>query len=285
MNLDEELRAVLSQEADLRTTPRPDIEGMLSGGQDRLRRRNTMRIGLGAAAVLLLGGGLYGVSQIGDGDADAEVGVTTVPSEPAAADPPSWTDSNRGAVDPGTYRVLVGADADGNRIEADLTLGGTSWAGSNYPVAYAGERFAGVGVYQPDSVAGGCRMEAGLEPAADGPQQLARQLARMPRSDVLQQPTATDAFGRTAVHLRSRVDAACNGGNAYQVADAPPGGRGISYFDDTPGASGFVVIDFWVVDVDGSTVVVDMFRTEDAPRSLVDDATAARESIRFVTAE
>lgn len=267
----------------MRTTPTPDIERMVNGGQARLRRRNTTRIGLAAAALVLLGGGGYGIAQIGDDDSDA--GVANLPSEPtAAADPPNWKSTDRGTVDPGTYRAYVGADGDGGIIEADLTIEGPNWSASNYPVAYDGEHFAGIGAYQPTSVAGGCQMEAGLKPAAVEPQQLARQLAEMPRSDILQQPTPTNAFGHSAVHLRLRVDAACNRA-AYQVAEAPPGSRGISYFDETREVSGIVIIEFWVVDVDGTTVVVDMFRTEDAPRNLADQAAAARESITFVTAE
>ena len=288
MNLEEELRAVLSQEADMRTTPTPDLDGIVSGGQDRLRRRNTTRIGLAAAAaVVLLGGGVYGVAQIGDGDSDA--GVAAVPSESAsAAAPPSWRNEQR-PVEAGTYRAYVGVAADGTRIDADLTIDGSNWDGSNYPVAYDGEQFAGIGAYQASSVAGGCKMEDGLERAAAEPAQLAQQFAGMPQSEVVQQPATTTAFGHSAVHLRLRVDAACKpytDGTAYLVAETPAGGRGISYFDENPeGLSGVVIIDFWVVDVDGTTVVVDMFRSEGAPKALVDQAAAARESITFVEAK
>ena len=82
MNLEEELRAVLSQEAEMRTTPTPDIEGMVKGGQDRRRDRKAKRIGLAAAAVLLIGGGVYGVAQLGHADADADSGVTSLPTGP-----------------------------------------------------------------------------------------------------------------------------------------------------------------------------------------------------------
>jgi hypothetical protein len=286
MNLEKELRAVLSQEAEMRTTPTPDIAGMVDRGQERLRRRNSMRLGLAAAAVLLVGGGVYGITQIGGGDPDA--GVATVPSEPSeAANPPSWQRVPEGPVDAGTYRTYVGAAADGKEIEADLTIEGSNWDGSNYPVAYDGEeRFAGIGAYKPDSVAGGCKMEAGLKPAATEPQQLVQQLTRMPHSDVVQQPTPTTAFGYNATHLRLRIDAGCGEGAFYQVAEAPPGTRGISYFGEkSEGVSRIVIIDFWVVDVNGTTVVVDMFHTEDAPRDLVYQAAAARDSITFVTAE
>jgi hypothetical protein len=285
MNLEQELRAVLSQEAEMRTTPTPDIERMVTGGQGRLRRRNTIRIGLAAAAVLLLGGGLYGVAQIGDGDSDA--GVAAVPSESAdATNLPSWPD-NDAPVDAGSYQTHVGVAADGTRIDADLTIGGSGWTGSNFPVAYDGQHFAGIGAYQAESVAGGCKMAAGLEPAATEPQQLAQQLTGMPRSEVVQQPTPTTASGYDAVHLQLRVDALCGDDNAYyQVAKgvAAAGGRerGISYFENREAVSGIVIIDFWVVDVDGTTVVVDMFRSDGAPKTLVDQATAARESITLV---
>jgi len=128
-------------------------------------------------------------------------------------------------------------------------------------------------------VAGGCNMVAGLEPAAGEPQQLAQQLAQMPRSEIVQQPTPTNALGRSAVHLRLQVDAACGDGAAYLATD----NRGISYFDKTPTGPVIVTIDFWVLDVNGTTVIVDMFHTKDAPRSLVAQAAAARESITLVT--
>jgi len=287
MNLEEELRAVLSQEAEMRTTPTPDIEGMVKGGQDRLRDRKVKRIGLAAAAVLLIGGGVYGVAQLGHADADADSGVTSLPTGPTgptgpteAADPPNWADIIDGApVEPGTYRAFVAAVPEGKNIEADLTVHGSNWTGSNYPVAYDGKEFAGIGVYHPESVAGGCKMGAGLEPAAGEPQQLAQQLAQMPRSEIVQQPTPTKALGGSAVHLRLQVDAACADGAAYLVTDD----RGISYVDQSTAGSVIVTIDFWVLDVNGTTVMVDMFHSKDAPRSLVAQAAAARESITLVT--
>ena len=280
MNLEEELRAVLGQEAEMRTTPTPDIEAMVNGGETRLRRRNTMRMGLAAAAVLLAGGGMYGAAQLGDGG-DPDTGVVSQPSPPAeAAIPQSWP-ANDAAVEAGTYRTDVGLAEDGGTIEADFTIDGEDWEGSNYPVAYAGA-FAGLGVYQPESVAGGCRMDAGYKDAATAPQQLVQQLIRMPRSEVVQQPTRTEAFGSSAVHLQLRIDAWCGGDAAYLVADGPAGDRGISYYDESPqGDARMVIIDFWVVDVDGTTVVVDRFHRADAPAHLVAQSTRAVESITF----
>ena len=290
MNLEDELRAVLSQEAEMRTTPTPDIEGMVSGGESRLRRRHATRIGLAAAAVLLVGGGVYGVTQLGDDEAEKNPDVAGEPSQPAeAAAPLAWVNVDDTMAEPGTYRTYVGTTDAGDVIEADLTIDGTNWGASNYPVAAVGEDFAGIGVYRPDAVAGGCRMDAGAKPPAAGQQQLAAQLAAMPGATVVERPTRTEAFGHSAIHGTVRVDAFCDGstkGAAYQVAEGGNGGRGISYFDGNPdGGSGIVIFDFWVVDVDGTNVVVDMFHTEDAPEDLVAQAERARDSITFVTEE
>lgn len=287
MNLEHELREALSQEAEMRTTPTPDIAGMVDRGQERRRRRTTMWVGLAAAAVLLVGGGVYGIAQIVDGGPDANTGVATAPTASVdAANPPKWEGNNQASAEAGTYRAFVGEAADGKRIDADLTIEGSNWSASNYPVAYDAEQhFAGIGVYRPESVAGGCRMGAGFKDAATEQQALAQQLAAMPRSEVVQQPTPTTAFGYDALHLRLRIDAGCGDGAAYLVAEGPAT-RGISYFDqDHAGVSRNVIIDFWVVDVNGTAVVVDMFHTEDAPKTLVDEAAAARESITFVTAK
>jgi hypothetical protein len=290
MSLEEELRAVLSQEADMRTTPTPDLDGIVDGGQGRLRRRNTTRIGLAAAAVLLVGASVYGVAQGGDGDSDA--GVAAVPSKSAdPAAPPRWESQQHGeSVQGGTYRTYLATAADGTQVDADLTIRGSNWSASNDPVAYDDEQhFAGIGVFRPSTVAAGCISEAAPKEAATGPQALSQQLTRMPRSTVVQQPTTATAFGLDAIHLRVRVDAACDpsvDGNAYQVADTPSGERAVSFYgSDSQGVSRTVIIDFWVVDVNGTAVVVDMFRTEDAPKTLVDQAAAARESITFVEAK
>ena len=44
-----------------------------------------------------------------------------------------------------------------------------------------------------------------------------------------------------------------------------------------------VLIDFWVVDLNGTTVVVDMWHQVDASTELVGRATQVRDSITFVT--
>lgn len=272
----------------MRTAPTPDIEGIVNRGQERKRRRNTMRIGLAAAAVLLVGGSIYGIAQIGDGDPDSSPADNRTDT-PTDTVPGDWEiqHAKGGSVDPGTYRTYVGV-SDSGSIEADIALDGSNWTPSNDPVAFDGANFAGVGVYHPLAVANGCGSAVGGKEAAAQPQALADQLAGMPRSTVVQEPTSTEAFGYAALHLRLRVNNAWCGGDpdAYQVAETLTGTRAISFFDVKPeGPAGRVIIDFWVMDVNGTAVVVHTFHTEDAPQSLVDQAARARESVTFVTEE
>ena len=61
----------------------------------------------------------------------------------------------------------------------------------------------------------------------------------------------------------------------------PAASRGISYGSASPE----VIVDFWVVDVDGTTVVVDMWHQVVASIELVANATEVLDSISFVTSE
>ena len=45
MNLGDELRAVLNQEADMQVTQGPDVDRLIMGGRARRRRRNLTRAG------------------------------------------------------------------------------------------------------------------------------------------------------------------------------------------------------------------------------------------------
>ena len=67
----------------------------------------------------------------------------------------------------------------------------------------------------------------------------------------------------------------------YRLAETPSGDRGISY-GNTPLV---VVIDLWVVDVDGTAVVVDMWRHADTPSVQLETTRLTRSSIRFETPE
>ncbi|MGH3480543.1 MAG: hypothetical protein ACRDQD_27385, partial [Nocardioidaceae bacterium] len=158
-----------------------------------------------------------------------------------------------------------------------------NWTSGDEPVVSEGDTWAGVGVYQPDALAGvaPCSGHWQSRDASGTPQALARQLVRLPRSTVVQPLTPTEAFGHDAIHLRLRIDDQCPRGEYYQIAQMPAGSRGITYGHP----SKEVLIDFWVVDRDGTTVVVDMWHQVDASTELVGRATQVRDSINFVTGE
>jgi hypothetical protein len=283
MRLDEELRVALTREAENRNAPVPDVAGMISRGRVRRRRRTIARLGVAAAATVLVGSAAYGMTQADPSGSRTGPGPagTSSPVPGLAATPPSMPNDD-GVIEPGArYRVVVGADASGALIEADLTLDGAGWAAGDFPVLVGERSFAGFGVYQPFRLAAGtgCVEDRSSSDLGETAPDLAARLALLPRSTVLEPPAPTRAFGHDGLHLRLRVDAECAAW--YRVADAARGSRGITY--SAPGSSSpGVVIDFWVLDVGGTPVVVDQWRNADAPAGLVERATAARESITFV---
>ena len=285
MSLDNELTAAFEREAETREVPLPDVERLIRGGRARRRRRNLARIGIAAAvASVLVGAGAYCVTQVDLGGPESvtvpPASSGSEPSEPAAV-PPSFQYLDRTPIEPGTYRMFVGADPSGVKIEADLTITGPNWAAGEQPVVSEGDTWAGVGVYQPDALAGAapCSGEWKGRDADRTPRSLARQLVRLPRSTVVQPLTPTEAFGHAAIHLRLRIDDQCPVGKYYQVAQAPVGPRGITYSR----LAKEILIDFWVVDLDGTAVVVDMWHSIDASTELVGRANQVRDSIDFAT--
>jgi len=283
MNLDEELTATLAHEAQMRSVPVPDVAGLIRRGRIRRRRRNVARIGVAAAAAVLLGGAAYGVTQVDPPDPRTAAGPpATSETEPSSTVPPSFQHLNGTAIE-GTYRMLVGADPSGARIEAGLTITGPNWAAGEQPVVSDGDTWAGVGIYQPDAVAGvtPCTGDWQGRDAGGTPQALAQQLVELPWSTIVVPPTPTAAFGYDAIHLRLRVDDRCPDGY-YKVAEASVGTRGISYGNNT---SNEVLIDFWVVDMDGTAVVVDTWHQVHASTQLVGRVAEVRDSITLVTDE
>jgi hypothetical protein len=191
------------------------------------------------------------------------------------------------SIAPGTYRVFVASGPAGDTIEADLTLTDSTWRWSGQPVAHEPlDTWAGVGVYQPDALAGAapCSGDWQSRAASGSAQSLVRQLVRLPWSTVVEPPTPTEAFGHDATHVRLRIDDQCPSHEYYRIArtqvDATlAGSRGVSY----GWTSQDVLIDFWVVDLDGTAVVVDQWHQVDASIELVDRATEVLDSITFVT--
>ena len=74
-----------------------------------------------------------------------------------------------------------------------------------------------------------------------------------------------------------RIDDNCPVPESYRVAD----GRGITYSN----VAKEVVIDFWVLDLGGGPVVVDMWHQAGSSAQLLDRVARARDSISFVPAD
>jgi hypothetical protein len=275
MNVDEQLRAALSQEADMQNVPAPDVDRLISGGRARQHRRTRTRFGAAAAVLVLLAGGAYGVTKIASGDTAVEPAVTP------HSTPQIYRNVGQAPLEPGTYRMPVGVDASGGAIDADLTVHGSGWFGNNFPVSSdESGRYGGVAVYRPLSLAAGtgCLKEQPNEGVAQTAGSLAHQLAHLPRSTVLQQPAAEEAFGRQAYHVQLQIDQNCGKG-VYRVAQTINGGHGITYGDSRRA----VVVDFWVEEVGRVPVVVESWHQQGASTRMLGEIDRTRESIRFVT--
>jgi hypothetical protein len=149
MTLDDQLRAVLNEEADLRTATRPDVQGMIRGGRARRRRRNAVRAAGTVLAAVIAAGGVYGLAQLADRDADSTGPITDVPS---AQPLPDIGDGL--AIDPGTY--LVRTD---DNVVAPYTI--------TVPAGWVTHYGDSVGKHQEGGSGAGHEQEAiGIEPFA-----------------------------------------------------------------------------------------------------------------------
>ena len=273
MNIDEQLRAALNQEADMHTAPPPDVDRLIIGGKVRKRRRNRARLGVAAAVAVLVAGGAYGVTKVDHGTAVRPVG------KPPQTNASHTYEATGTTIQPGTYRMLVGENDAGAAIYANITFDDAAWQSDNYPVLLQANSNGGVAVYQPVglSTGTGCIDEYKLNTnVGDTPQSLAQQLAGLPQSTVLQSPTPVQAFGHDAVHLRLRINNNCGAG-VYRVAQTLHGAHGITYDPVQP-----VVIDFWVLD-QGVPVVVETWHEINAPSWLVDEIAQTKDSVTLET--
>lgn len=280
MTLDEELRATLGLEAELRTAPPPDVTGLIRRGRARRRRRTLRRAGVAAVAAVVVAAAAFGVVTL---DPRADGDLASNPSPSPRADLETLSEDGRSILSPGSYRMFVGHDSAGAPVKVDVTVDGPNWKHGDFPVVSDEHdmTYAGFGVYQPWALAAGdgCETDPTLGPLARTPAGLAAQLAQLPRSTVLQAPGRATVVGLPAVHLRLRVEVDCPG--FYRVAHAAGGTRGITY--SRPGLPlPDVVIDLWVLDVDGAVVVVDEWHNTDAPADVRAQARDARQSITFV---
>ena len=284
MNLDQQLRAALTQEAEMRTTSPPDVAGMITAGRTRRRRRNSVVVGGGLAALTLVAGGIFAATQLGDGGT-TDAPVADQASEGASV-PPSY-ERARDPLEPGTYRKYVVVEPEPGQLQADLTFALPGWDVNEHPVLERDGDWGGVGVYAVEELAGSNPCDTRPEddwgatsrPAADTTDALAGQLASLPRSTVIEPVTRVQAFGRPGHHVRVRITDDCLPG-VYHLAETSVGSHGVSY--SKPGKSPDVIADFLVVDVDGSPIVAEYWHHPGADPQLVAEVAGVRDSIEFV---
>jgi hypothetical protein len=250
-----------------------DLDHIDQRGAVRRRRHRGRWGGVMAMALVLVGGGC---AASADDSGDAHAAVTT-PADPSSS-------SETTAV-PSANQEQIGVDRSGKPISvvvpADATLfgGGTGVISENHHTSYVG-----LEALQPRSLAGGstaCYDDTwsahSREPAGTA-QGVARQLARLPGSTVVQPLTPTQALGHEAFHVRLRVNNGCPAGTGpYLVAEADSD-FGLGYGKGPHD----VFIDFLVVDVDGTPIVVALWHHADASSSLIHRAGQVRDSITFV---
>ena len=287
MNLGDELRAVLNQEADMQPTTSPDLDRLIVGGRGRRRQRNLTRAVVSGLAFVLVGSGVYAVAQDRGEHGGSQIAntLTATPEGSAPTAVPTLPpDRGPAGLRPGTFRILVGADEAGAPISADLTFAGPGWSAGNFPTLGIAESFGGVAVYQPIAIAAasGCDDDLVDSNLGGSPFALAQQLATLPGSTVLQPAESTELLGRYAVHVRVRIPQTCSTPQYYRVAETPRGGRGITY-NRTDMTWPPVVMDFWVMELEGKPTVVDTWHQQGASADLVGRIAQARDSISFVT--
>ena len=252
------------------------MDRLISGGQVRRRRRNLARVGGAALALVLIGGGVYGVMQIDRAGAQDPTGRPPPKAPPAAV---RRTPAPRPS-SPGTYRMPRRRRRSGATIEADLTFEGSGWKAGNFPDAQTRDSTAGSPSTAPmrSPAESGCNGDLAIEPAT--PRRRSRSSSpRCRRSTVVQPVPSTEVLGRDAVHLRVRIPQDCPMNEAYRVAETPRGSRGISSRPAPPD----VVMDFWVMEEAGVAVVLDSWHEAGASSVLLDEVAEATEATRFVT--
>ncbi len=116
--------------------------------------------------------------------------------------------------------------------------------------------------------------------AAGTPLGFSRQIAAIPLVRVLDEPATTELSGYPAAHLQLEVSRLCpRYGDMFLWSVFPMSSSGEPGVGDVfrPGQ----IVDLWVVDVDGSMVVVSESHSPEVPAWVTEDAQAIRDSVEL----
>ncbi|GAA4400726.1 hypothetical protein GCM10023168_09760 [Fodinibacter luteus] len=303
MNLDEELRTTLACESERLEPPAVDAHDILARGKLRRLRRTTLQAGAAAAVLTVLGMGVFGFAR-----ADRASTWPAIPPTPTTtASAPTWGvlgDWDCGAsqcLTAGTHRVRLGIGDEGEPLSAQLLLPWSDWASDGFRHRVwkeSGGGSVGLSVYEIRAVPGPQQCDAervlALEQGVTVNGVVGR-LSDLPQFTVAEGPTVVPAFGREAIHLRIQADSLrCEGaasGDQYVLAGIL-GGDGLGTYGNliptvTEGESTLepgrrVVVDFWVLEVDGQNIVVEARQEGSPTATTVTQLDQVRQSVRFV---
>ena len=286
MNLDQRLADAARHLAEQVDPPEVDLDAVRS--QAHANRRRTLALAVAAAVVAV---GLAAIPLLA-------AGRGTATPEPAAS-PRSeiirtLRDSNCAmdrCLKPNTYAIPLGGDSSQHRLRARLEVRSEGWEAryDAHRISQTNAEGAVVlTVYQPDAFAGPqpCGVHgAGTTVAPEATMDdVARLLTTLPQFAVLEGPRALPAFGRDTRYVKVRADrVSCTmvRGARYQLADIYWGDGFDSGGESAIEPGRPVLIEFWVLELEGKPVVVEA-RQEGRPESaMIDRLDQVRQSLTF----
>ncbi|HET6969047.1 MAG TPA: hypothetical protein VFI44_12240 [Ornithinibacter sp.] len=285
MNLDQRLADAAHHVAEQVDPPEVDLDAVRS--RARANRRATLALAVAAAIVAV---GLVGVPLLAAGrDTTAPQPAVSPRSEIIKTLRDSDCAGDR-CLRPGVYGIPLGQDRSGQRLRARMVVRSVGWeaGGWQHRVSRANDEGAVVlNVYQPHGFAGPQPCDAGamraVAPDASA-DEVVRLITVLPQFALIVGPRALPAFGRDTRYLQVRADRiTCPDveGAQYNLADiyGGDGTKPVSDSDIDPDQP--VLIEFWVLELDGKPVVVEA-RQEGTPgQAMIQQLDEVRESLSF----
>ena len=275
----------------------PDLNELQDRG--RRRRRNNLASAVVAAvfAVAATGVGIL-VTTAGDDGRSAPPPAETPGADLDVLVPEKQVAAGREYTHPVFGQDYAHTVAEGQQIVAQFTVVGQDWhwlkdslgklSPDADPDAEEYQPYAEVRMSLADRVpVDQCR--AGTpewEDAAGTPLGFSQQIAAIPLLRVLDEPTATELSGYPAAHVRLEVTRLCPRyrdmilWSIFPMSSTGPGepGVGAVYMAGQ-------VVDLWIVDVDGSLVVVGAGHSPQVPDSLAEESQSIAESVELLVVD
>ena len=285
MSLDQRLRDAARRVAQDVDPPEVDLDAIRSTAHANRRARIALAV---AAAILAVG--LAGIPLLAAGR------DTTAPQpavSPRSQIIRTLLDSNCAAdrcVRPNTYGIPLGQDTLGHRLRAKLTVHSGGWEADGYLHRLTRVDAGGavvLAVYQPWEFAGSqpCDADGATRKVAPDAtvEDVVRLLTTLPQFAVVDGPRAEPAFGRDTRHLAVRANrVTCPSlDDKYNLAHIY-GSDGLEPDFDSdidPGQS--VLIDFWVLELDGKPVVVEARQEGTPDDAMVHQLDQVRRTLTF----